>query len=150
MSLPQIIPGALILFPELPSLILLAVSAFFVEKFYLSRLTMVANAFLLWQVFVPKWTFLEYYLQIYVYFSILFAGLALVSYIRKNSLSEIFYKISYPLYSSKTVLGLCTGVSAGLFLGLSTGNQVIFGLIVAGATWFIAVMYLGHKPPLFS
>jgi hypothetical protein len=127
---------------------MLAIFAFFVEKRYLSRLVIPANAFLLWQVFVPVWKSLPDYLQIYVYLSILFTGLAIVSYIRKFPLSKIFYQTSYALYSSKTVLGLWVGISIASFLSLSIDNQIISGLIIAVIIWFVAVKYLGHKLPI--
>jgi len=147
MALPQIFPSFLIFLPPFLSIIGLLFLAFVVEKFYVSRVTILANAFLLWQLFVPVWLLLNDYLQIYVYVSVFFAALAAVSYIRKSPLDKLFYGISYALYSSKTVLGLYAGMSLASFIGLGTDGGIAGGVIMALIIWLAAVVLLKHKPP---
>lgn len=150
MTLPLIIPESLIFIPQIFSLIGLFILAFAIEKRFTSRLTILANAFLLIQIMVPIWLSLNDYLQGYVYLGIGFSVLALLSRLGYFAhFTHHLYKMSHLLYGSKTVLGLSLGILIATTFGiLSVSNGVIVGLVIAGAIWFATIKYLGHEFPL--
>lgn len=138
--------GFMVQLPVIPSLVLLILSGLVLETKFAGRMVILANAILLWQIFVPTWSALDANLQAYLAISIVFA---LVSFVALMSdvlpmLSHIklitpFYELGYGLYSSKTVLGL--------WMGSWIGWGLIVSCLMAIAVWALAVRYLGHRIP---
>jgi len=95
-----------VLMPEPLSLVLLIVSALLVEKRYIGRLAITSNVFFLWQLFTPHWYELPEIFQLYLNIGLLFAIIALVSYVVKQSLPSGFYKFAKWLFGSLTVVAI--------------------------------------------
>lgn len=104
-----------VIVPEQLSLILLIISAVFVEKHYISRLAIVSNVFFLFQLLLPHWYEIPETLQIYLNVGVLFAFVALVSRVSETSLPSSFYRISRLLYGSLTIIAIFLYLSVVLF-----------------------------------
>lgn len=129
--------------PGLPVFVLMGFLAFAVEKWYTSRLTIVANAVLItsllgWTVFSSEGWFGLWTTGIII--AGIVSSLSYLSGFPLESLNEIFYA----LYSSKTVLGV---LLAGRF---DLINQEISTLIFTISLWVVSVKILGHRFPFVS
>jgi hypothetical protein len=95
---------------------------------HISRPAIVANAFLLWQIFYGEWNRLPEWLQWYLNIGTICALVALGSYLLKESLPTDFYQFCYYVYGSITILVLIwswMGESDVLLLSLS---PIIFAI----------------------
>ena len=118
------------------------------EKRYIARGAIILNIFLLWQVLLPIKA-IDNTIILYLNLNIFFFLIALYSFlsihlpqIDYRSLHPLFYRLSYGLYSSKTVLGFVIGS----MWGLGFGGIVIISIII----WFLAINYLDHEVPFVS
>ncbi len=93
-----------ILFPSSLSILLLVLSALFVEKHYIGRLAIAANVFFAWELLAPHWVELPELVQFYLYLGLLFAVISILSYTSKKSLSTSFYETARILFGSITIL----------------------------------------------
>ncbi len=116
--IPPFMIGSLILLPPLISfgaMILLLIFGYAEsKKNYVGRVAMVANVFLLWQVFYSKFPQLPGYLQWYLDIGSVLAGIGLVTYLSRSSLPSKFYTITYLLYGSLSVFIVIGAFLTGL------------------------------------
>lgn len=128
----ELIPGL-----GVPGLILLMIMAFGVESRFSQRMTIAANAVILWSIFWASFTFFGTLFFYWFLGSIIAAVISVVSYFKFHLPSKV-HDIFYALYSSKTILGVVLATAFGL-----TSVFFIFVIII----WFLSVYYLGHRPP---
>jgi hypothetical protein len=107
----HLMPTKFVILPtEAASLLLLAVVglSMFVElrQGHIGRPAIIANAMLLWQVFLPSWSELPTWLQWYLNAGTIVAAFALVSYVLRLRMPTAFYKGTFLAYGSFTVLVL--------------------------------------------
>ena len=93
-----------ILVPSILSLVLIFVSAFFIEKHYLARLALAGNVFFLWELLFPYWQQLPGLAQIYLNAGLVLAVLAIASRLINFHLPTEFYKYARILFGSISVL----------------------------------------------
>lgn len=100
--------GSLVLLPPLVSvgaLILLLIYGYIeMRKQYIGRIAMVANVFLLWQIFYNNFQQLPSALQWYLNIGSILAIVGLITYLSRSSLPSGFYRIGFLLYGSISVL----------------------------------------------
>ena len=110
--------GSLILLPPLISLgamVLLMILGYAeVRRTYIGRVAMVANVLLLWQVFYSKFPQLPGYLQWYLNIGSILAGIGLLTYLSRSSLPSEFYRVTFLLYGSFSVLLVVGAYLAGI------------------------------------
>ena len=71
---------------------------------HIGRLGIVANAFLLWQIFYEDWAMLPDGFQWYLNLGTIFAIIAIPSYLLKVSLPKEFYQIAFIGYGSLSLI----------------------------------------------
>jgi len=86
------------------AIIMLLISAFFVEKYYIGRIAMAGNIFFAWQLLGNLWYQLPEILQGYLNFGLIIAVAAVGSYIFKYPLPTPFYRIGKLFFGSVSVL----------------------------------------------
>jgi hypothetical protein len=100
--------GSLVVLPPLiatGALILLLLYGYIeIRKHHIGRISMVANVFLLWQVFYNNFALLPGFLQWYLNVGSILAVIGLLTYLSRSSLPSGFYKITFLLYGSLPVL----------------------------------------------
>ena len=84
---------------------------------HIGRLGLAANAFFLWQIFFTKWLLLPELFQWYLNLGTIFAIVGVGSYLLRESLPTIFYRIALVLYGSISIIVI-------IILGLS-GIRII-------------------------
>lgn len=88
--------------------ILMLIVASIVERRhgYISRMGVVLNVLLLWQIFYPEWNSLSEFLQYYLNIGTLLGIIAFFAYIplTRFSLPGEFYSVAFLLYGSLTIL----------------------------------------------
>lgn len=87
-------------------MVLLLVSAVFVETHYIGRLAMASNIFLLWQLLGAKWYNLPDFFQLYLNLGLIAAVIATVSYIFNQSLPAGFYNIGRVFFGSLSIIAI--------------------------------------------
>ena len=108
MVYPNIFPQALLVIPKELNLILIfgLIFAVFVQirQGHIGRPGIVANSFIVIEMFAPHWDRLPEAAQIYLYGALVFGVIAAISYASKESLPTEFYKMAFILYSSLSIL----------------------------------------------
>lgn len=106
--LNSFLPSSLVVLPELVSFGMLALLSLYglkeLRQGHIGRVGLAANVFLLWQLLYPNWEGLPQIAQVYVNAGNVMALIAVPSYVTKISLPSAFYKWSFRLYSSLSVL----------------------------------------------
>ncbi len=132
--MPPIVPNIDILV-----LLLLAGLAFFVEKYYVQRWTVAANAIILWSTFGAYLSNINGYLAIWIVISIVAAAVAVATYIYQITLP--IHDFFFIFYSSKTVLGVLLATAIGF---------LEFALIFIIAIWAISIHFFNHPIPFLG
>jgi len=96
-EIPIVVPSTL-------SIILLFVSAFFVEIHYVGRLAMASNIFLAWQLLGGMWYELPELVQMYLNVGLIMAALVLFSYISKTPIPTVVYKMGRLFFGAISVI----------------------------------------------
>ena len=108
MVYPNIFPQDLLFFPNEINLILVLgfIFAIYVQirQGHIGRPGIVANSFIVIEIFAPHWDRLPELVQIYLYGALVFGVIAVISYVFKERLPTKFYKIAFTLYSSLSIL----------------------------------------------
>lgn len=108
MVYPNIFPQYLLFFPNGINLILILGLLFAIlvqiRQNYIGRPGIVANSFIVIEIFAPHWDRLPDLGQIYLYGALVFGAIAAISYVFKERLPTKFYKIAFTLYGSLSIL----------------------------------------------
>ena len=100
--------GLLVFFPSIVSIAGIIILALLGWQEYaqghIGRLGIAANAFFLWQIFFTKWLLLPELFQWYLNLGTLFGIVGVGSYILRESLPTIFYRVALILYGSVSIL----------------------------------------------
>ena len=120
--------------------------AVWVEKYYVPRIGILPNLFVVLVSLVPKWDTLPSAIQYWLIIGVIFGVIGILAYMKVIPpifVHKIFYSLSYLLYSLKTILGIYIGILLwGVPTGLYAGGAISIGI------WFIGVRYFSNKPPL--
>lgn len=110
--------SSLILLPPLVSvgaLILLLIYGYIeMRQQYIGRIAMVANVFLLWQIFYNNFQQLPGALQWYLDIGSVIAIVGLITYLSRSSLPTGFYRIGFLFYGSISILVVIAAFLFGL------------------------------------
>ena len=108
MVYPNIFPQDLLFIPKESNLILILGLIFAIivqsRQGHIGRPGIVANSFIVIEMFAPHWDKLPEMAQLYLYGALVFGVIAAISYLLKESLPTKFYKIAFMLYSSVSIL----------------------------------------------
>ena len=85
---------------------------------WLSRPSIIANSFLLWQIFFPIWANLPQIFQLYLDIGTIAAIVAIFTYFSHKQLPSLFYNIAFLLYGSFSVLAI-------IFISIKYGLKIL-------------------------
>lgn len=71
---------------------------------HIGRVSIFLNAILLWEIFYNSWTILPDLIRYYLNLGSIFGAVAILTYLPKISLPTEFYKISFVLYGSLSLI----------------------------------------------
>jgi hypothetical protein len=108
MSIPPFMTESLVFLPTVVSFIgigvLILASIMQFRQGHIGRIGIAGNAFLLWQIFYPKWNILPGWFQWYLNLGTIFAVVAIISYLFKFSMPSVFYDMAFWLYGSLSII----------------------------------------------
>lgn len=117
MVLPLMLSSLVVIPPliSLGALIILLIYGYIeMRKQYIGRVAMTANVFLLWQIFYNNFPQLPWYLQWYLNIGSVLAIIGLITYFSRNRLPTAFYKSTFLLYGSISVLLVIVAYLTGI------------------------------------
>ena len=108
MVYPNIFPQDILFIPKELNLILILGLLFTIlvqtRQKHIGRPGIVANSFIVIEIFSPHWDGLPEFVQIYLYGALVFGIIAAISYVFKERLPTKFYEIAFTLYGSLSIL----------------------------------------------
>src|SRR3989344_6572376 len=119
--------------------------AWFFEKYYIGRFSVLPNVAGIFFLLQPYWLFIPTFVKWWTYVGIVLGIIALLFLFKKKELPKFVYDLTYPFYSGKTVMGIYTPLV--LFKEFFPTNLftimfwIITGAFIIGV-WFIGVKYL--------
>lgn len=118
--------------------------AWVVEKYYISRVSVLPNVAAIFFLLIPYWSIIENFIKWWAYIGIITGGISLIFIINKKQLASWVHSIiNYPLYSGKTIMGIY--ISIIFFQELLPNQLFTVYHYLLGAVFIIIVWVIGKK-----
>jgi len=132
------------------SIILGYLVALWLEKYYISRASVLPHVVVIFFLMWPTWTQINVYVKWYVLIGIFFGIVAFGMLIKKKKIPGWIYDLTYPFYCGKTLMPVYTSIIIfreffPSHLYLTPFWIVVIILLVTG--WYIGIKYLDNNPP---
>lgn len=124
--------------------------AWFVEKHYIGRTGVLPNVAIIFVILCPYLRITPPIVKLWMIVGLILGSISLIFLLKKATLPSLIYRITYPFYSGKTVIGLYAPyelfkwlLPSYLFSTLFWLTTLVFIILI----WYIGITYFNNDLP---